>query len=69
MRQPTGTPSPAQTPPGLPQIPSCDVQLDADGQLLVTHRATGEAAVAADEEHAVIAGMILRILAAWRPRP
>lgn len=56
----------------VPQIPECSVARTPDGALLLTHRGSGQAAIAKDTaEDPVIQGVILRCLAAysWAARP
>ncbi|TDD54625.1 hypothetical protein E1286_05400 [Nonomuraea terrae] len=57
------------TTPQLPQIPECHVVRAEDGRIHLTHKGTGQTAVARDdEEDPVIQGAILRTHAAWEPQ-
>jgi hypothetical protein len=49
-----------------PEIVGCDVELVDGGGYLITHRASGDTAIASTAEQAEIEGIVLRVAASWK---
>ncbi|TDE40480.1 hypothetical protein E1295_31770 [Nonomuraea mesophila] len=60
MADPTGSP---ETP-----IPECDVERLDNGTYRVRHKRTGDVEVVDTPERVILAGVLLRVIAAW-PKP
>ncbi|WP_327105432.1 hypothetical protein [Nonomuraea glycinis] len=49
----------------IPEIVGCDVEL-VDGGFMLTHRRSGDVAIASTPAEAEIEGIVLRVAASWK---
>lgn len=50
----------------VPEIVGCDIELVDGGGYLITHKGSGDTAIASTAEQAEIEGIVLRVSASWR---